>query len=92
MKRAKKKDIRKKYLMSEKQLLKEKEQVVHEAVSMTGLLYLSVLAEKGWKEKEILDLFDTVSRYVNYIDEHLVTVNQVKDTIEKHTGMKLKGW
>ena len=92
MRRAKKKDVRKKYLISEKQLVKEKNEVVQEAVSMTGLLYLAVLAEKGWTEDDIIQLFEDVSRYVRYIDDHLVKLQEVREIIEKRTGMELKGW
>lgn len=95
MKRAKKQkpDIRKKYVLSEKQLTKVKNEVTEDAVNMTGMLYLAALAEKGWSEDEICDIFDTISRYVNYIDDHVVKLKEVQEIIERHTGIKIKvGW
>lgn len=92
MKRAKKQksSTRKKYTLSDKQLLKVKEQVTNEAVTMTGMLYLAALAEKGWTEDQIVEMFDTISRYVKYIDDNVVKIKHVQEVIEKHTGMKIK--
>lgn len=91
MKRTKKKkDIRQKYMVSEKQMQKMREEVATRATSITGILYLSALAEKGWTEDEIVELFETVSRYVNYIDDHLVKLEQVQEIIERRTGIKIE--
>lgn len=91
MKRTKKhKDIRQKYMVSEKQMQKMREEVATRATSITGILYLSALAEKGWTEDEIVELFETVSRYVKYIDDHLVKLEQVQEIIERRTGIKIE--
>lgn len=92
MKRAKKSkpDVRRKFYLSEKQLAKIKEDVTGEAVQMTGLLYLAALAEKGWSEDQIVEMFETISRYVTYLDDNIVKIKQVQEIIEKHTGMKIK--
>ena len=92
MKRTKKSkpDVRRKFYLSEKQLAKIKEEVTGEAVQMTGLLYLAALAEKGWSEDQIVEMFETISRYVNYLDDNIVKIKQVQEIIERHTGMKIK--
>ncbi len=92
MKRVKKKkpDVRTKYTLSEKQLHKVKSEVTAEAVTKTGMLYLAALAEMGWNEDQIVELFETVSRYAQYIDDHIVKINQVQEIIERKTGIKVK--
>lgn len=92
MKRVKKKrDVRVKYTLSDKQLDKIKAEVTKEAVTKTGMLYLVALAEKGWTEDEIVDLFETISRYTKYVDEKVLKIKEVQEVIERRTGMTIKG-
>ena len=85
-----KRDVRVKYTLSDKQLNKIKAEVTNEAVVKTGMLYLVALAEKGWNEDQIVELFETVSRYAQYIDDNIVKINQVQEIIERKTGIKVK--
>ena len=93
MKRPKKpkRDIRQKYTLSDKQLLKIKEEVVSEAVTKTGLLYLAALSEKGWNEDQIVEMFETIQRYTHYIDDHIITLKYVQHIVEQKTGIIIKG-
>lgn len=85
-----KRDVRVKYTLSDKQLKKIKADVTAEAVTKTGMLYLAALAEMGWNEDQIVELFETVSRYAQYIDDHIVKINQVQEIIERKTGIVVK--
>ena len=87
----KKRDVRVKYTLSDKQLKKIKAEVTAEAVTKTGMLYLVALAEKGWGEDDIVDLFETISRYTKYIDDKLVKIKEIQAMIENRTGIKIKG-
>jgi len=93
MKRAgkRKTDNRQKFVLSEKQLLKEKDEAVREGMTKTAMLYLVALAEKGWDEDQITDLFETTSRYATYVDEKIVSIRQIQDIIERKTGITIKG-
>lgn len=93
MKRAKKSkpDIRRKFTLSEKQLEKVKNEVTSEAVMRTGMLYLAALAEKGWSEDEIVEMFERISHYIKYIDDKVVKINEVQEIIERRTGIMIKG-
>ena len=92
MKRVKnKRDARAKYTLSDKQLKKIKAEVTAEAVTKTGMLYLVALAEKGWDEDDIVDLFETISRYMQYVDDKVVRIKEIQDMIERKTGIKIKG-
>lgn len=91
MRPKKKNDIRKKYTISEKQINKIKQDVTEQAVHMTGILYLVALSERGWGEDEIVELFEQISRYVNYVDDKLVKMKEVQEIVERKTGIKLNG-
>ena len=86
-----KRDARAKYTLSDKQLKKIKAEVTAEAVTKTGMLYLVALAEKGWDEDDIVDLFETISRYMQYVDDKVVRIKEIQDMIERKTGIKIKG-
>ena len=87
----KKRDVRVKYTLSDKQLDKIKAEVTKEAVTKTGMLYLVALAEKGWNEDQIVELFETISRYTNYIDDKVLKIKEVQEIIERRTGITIKG-
>lgn len=80
-----------KFIVSEKQLNKIKEELSAEAVTKTGMLYLAALAERGWNEDQIVELFETIQRYAQYIDDHLIRIRDVQQTIETRTGIKMRG-
>lgn len=80
-----------KFIVSEKQLNKIKEELSAEAVTKTGMLYLAALAERGWDEDQIVELFETIQRYAQYIDDHLIRIRDVQQTIETRTGIKMRG-
>ena len=86
-----KRDARAKYTLSDKQLKKIKAEVTAEAVTKTGMLYLVALAEKGWGEDDIVDLFETISRYMQYVDDKVVRIKEIQDMIERKTGIRIKG-
>lgn len=88
----KKKDRGTKFVVSEKQLNKIKMELSEEAVNKTGLLYLAALAERGWDEGQIVELFETIQRYANYIDDRLIQLRDVQQIIETRTGIKMRGW
>ena len=87
-----KRDVRVKYTLSDKQLKKIKADVTAEAVTKTGMLYLVALAEKGWSEDDIVDLFETISRYTKYIDDKVVKIKEIQEMIERKTGIQWLGY
>ena len=85
-----KKDPRAKYTLSDKQVRKIKADATAEAVKKTGLLYLAALAEKGWSEDEVVELFETVTRYARYLDEHVLQIREVQEVIKRKTGITIQ--
>lgn len=94
MKRTKKKKqgVSRKYWLSDKQLNRIKHELSEEIVTKVGMLYCLALADKGWTdEDQIADLFETVSRYAQYVDDKIVKLREVQEIIERKTGITIKG-
>lgn len=94
MKRAKAKNsASKKYYISEKQLARIKDKVSKEITDKVCLLFLvAVTDEIGLDEDGVCKLMERISRYSNYLDQHLVKMEDIRKIIEKNTGIKLSGW
>ena len=94
MKRAKiKNPDSKKYYISEKQLERIKQKVTKEVTDKVCLLFLvAAMDEFKLGEDELCKLMERVSKYTGYIDDKLVKMEEVRQIIEKNTGMKLTGW
>lgn len=88
MKRAKKPKQRgQTYLVSEKQLERIKSKVTDDVTKKALLLFLAAAADE-----QVCNVFETANRYGRYIDEHLAKIQQLQETIEKGTGIKIAGW
>ena len=94
MKRAKAKNAAsKKYYISEKQLERVKQKVSKDVTDKVCLLFMvAVTDEVKLDEDGICRLMERISRYTKYIDEHLVKMEEIREIIEKNTGMTLSGW
>ncbi len=92
MARPKEKDDKKrKFYLSQKQLDKIKKDAVEEAVSKSELLTIVTLADRGWSEDELADLFEDICKNSEYIDKRIVTMRQVQRMIKEKTGIIIKG-
>ena len=94
MKRAKAKNTAsKKYYISEKQLERIKQKVSKEITDKVCLLFLvAVIDEFDVDEDGVCKLMERISRYANNFEQHLFKMEDVKKSIEKSTGIVLKGW
>ena len=94
MKRAKAKNsASKKYYLSEKQLEREKRKVTKDVTDKVCLLFLvAAVDELNLDEDGVCKLMERISRYAKHIDEHLVKMEDLRKSIEKSTGIQLKGW
>ena len=94
MKRANKPKQRgQKYLVSEKQLERIKSKVTNDVTKKALLLFLAAAADEiGLMDEQACDIFRRANRYGEYIDKHLAKIQQLQETIEKGTGIKLAGW
>lgn len=94
MKRAKPKNAAsKKYYVSEKQLNRIKEKVTKDVTDKVCLLFLvAAVDEVNLDEEGVCKLMERISRYAKHLDDHLVKMEDMRKSIEKSTGIKLKGW
>ena len=94
MKKAKAKNTAsKKYYMSEKQLERVKWKVTKDVTDKVCLLFMvAVIDETNLDEEGVCKLMQRISRYTKNYDEHLFKMEDVRKSIEKSTGIQLKGW
>lgn len=48
--------------------------------------------EIGLTDEQACDIFRRANRYGEYMDDHIVRIQQLQETIEKGTGIKFEGW
>ena len=94
MKKAKAKNTAsKKYYISEKQLERVKQKVSKDVTDKVCLLFMvAVIDEFKIDEDGVCSLMQRISRYTKNFDEHLFKMEDVRKSIEKSTGIQLKGW
>ena len=88
-----KKSKSKKYYVSDKQLDNIKRKVSKDVTDKVCLLYmLAVVDELHIDEDKVCSLMERISRYSQNYDEHLFRMEDVRKSIERSTGIILKGW
>lgn len=92
MKRAKK-PKKKLITMTTKQLEKLKDEVRQDCLDKYTLLILAAAVNTvKITDDDLCLIAKRTNRYADYIDEHLAQMKDIQNTIEKGTGVKLKGW
>lgn len=82
-----------KYELTTKDVNQIKYDVTKEATQKSVLLVLAAAQEvKDLNEDEVCEIFETATRYATYMDDNLIKIKDVQRSIEKKTGVKLKGW
>lgn len=76
-----------------KELERIKRDIAKETTEKACLLVLlAAIDEVGLTEDQFCDIVVRTSRYATYIDDHIVDLEDLRKSIEKNTGVKLKGW
>ena len=92
MKRAKPKKKKSHITISESKLKQIKWDATKEATDKACLVLLAAAVDVlNLDEDQIVKVMETTSRYVKYLDKHLVKIGDVQKTLEK-SGITLKGW
>lgn len=92
MKRVKK-PKKKQITMTRTEVDKLKNRVSYEVTDRVTLLILAaVVDEVGINDTQICNIAKRTNRYSDYIKEHYVHMEDIRKTIEKGTGVKMKGW
>lgn len=82
-----------KYYLSDKQLDKIKYKIASDATAKAILLTLSATSDEiGIGADDVANIAVRVERYAAYLDEHLVSINAMRDSIKDKTGIDLIGF
>lgn len=74
-----------------KDINKIKKDVTDTAVGTASLLYMVAMKDEfGFGFDEVAKVFVRATRYSRYIDDHVATMKDLADTLEKDTGIKIK--
>ena len=96
MKRVKKKtpaERTKKYHISDKQLERIKMEVAEEVNRKSCLLCIAAMADHlNLNEDEICETAEVITRWAEYLDKKILSINEVSEIIEKKTGLKFGGF
>ena len=77
--------------VSGKELLKIKQEITDTAVGTASLLYMVAAKDEfGFTFEDIEKLFVRATRYAEYIDDHVISMKNLADDLEKETGIKIK--
>ena len=92
MKRAKK-PKKKPVTMTTTQVEKLKDEVRRDVLDKMCLLILAAVSDTvKVTDEELCEIMTRTNRYAGYIGKHAVQMKDIQNTIEKGTGVKLKGW
>ena len=77
--------------LTEKDIKQIKADVTENAVGTASLLYMvAMMDEFGHNTEDIEKVFIRATRYARYIDDHVATMRDLANTLEKNTGIKVK--
>lgn len=74
-----------KYIMSRKQI----KELCSEQVEKAFLLMATAAADElDLNDEALIQIAQRAARYAEYIDDHVIRMNQVSEMLEKSTGLK----
>ena len=92
MKRVKIKSKKSHITITESKLKQIKWDATKEATDKACLVLLAAAVDVlKLDEDQIIKVMETTTRYVNYLDDHLVKIEDVRKTLEK-AGISIRGW
>lgn len=75
--------------ISKTQLRRHDDEVVQKMIILSAAYLMD---EMDYSEDRIVEYWEGLTRYAEAIDQKLITIRQVNDIIEQHTGLKLGEW
>lgn len=95
MKRVKTKPKKKnpKVTLTESKLESIKRDATKDATDRACLVLIAAAADElGLNEDQIIDIMIRTDRYANHVDDHVIRMEDIRMSLEKSTGITLKGW
>lgn len=72
-------------IMSQQEFKKYQENFVKQNLVLSAAYLMDV---EGYDEDQIVDYWESITRWVDAIDKHVITLRTVQDIIEKTRGLK----
>ena len=86
-------DRRKKYYISDKQLENIKREVAKDVNSKSCLLCIAAMADHlNLTEDEICETAEVITRWASYLDEKIISINEIAEIIKNKTGIEFGGF
>ena len=73
--------------MDEKQIRKIEQETWQKCLILSAAFLMD---ELDYSDERIIEYWDSMTNYMDAIDSHLITMDQVCDIIKDHTGLDLK--
>ena len=68
---------------------KELDQIRQDIIKQSMILTAAYLMDvEGYGEDQIVDFWESLTRWIDAIDAHLITIDTVTEIIEKTTGLR----
>lgn len=93
MKRVKIKKQKKQIVITETELNKIKRDITKTATDKACLILLAAATDElGLTEEQFCKVMERTDRYAGYISNHIGKMEDIRKTIQKNTGIELRGW
>ena len=84
---------KKKVMLSQAQINKMHSDIAGEAAENAFLIFLvAAKDELGLGETRLVRIIERIDRYCDHIESHAVRLKEVKQIMEKNTGLQFKGF
>jgi len=75
------------YMITDARLEEIRDEMAKEATYKSCMIMLAELAEMGWSEQDLLDLFDRFGNHIDYANDGVLPCKAVQEIVKKHNGM-----
>ena len=77
--------------MTAKELDAIRKEITEEAVGTASLLYMTAMKDEfGFGLDDVTRVFKRAERYAEYLNSHMAEMEDLAETLEKDTGIKIK--
>lgn len=93
VKRVKTKPKKKQVTITATELNKIKRDITKTATDKACLILLAAATDElQLTEEQFCNIMERTDRYANYVDDHIAKMEDIRKSIEKATGISLRGW
>jgi len=79
------------YTMGEKAMQRLKDEITDDAVKKASLMFIAyIMDEYDYDTDKLVELFLGIERYLNAMNEHLISAEKVRSIIKERTGLDIQ--